>query len=270
MTEDDEAFRLSDALIEKPALWSQSAPVTSDTPILTFVKFRAFDRAVTQYRSIVHLLKLSQWEDAVVLLRSLYDLGVNLSEIECSSNREEAATKFVRFGKFQQFRLEQRRLEDQVRDEKSKPTSSAQAIAECEQKLAALASQMNRDFAEFRNSKGKWQDSWSGVSVDTLAQRLAKNTGGQQGQSDYYVFRLGSLFTHNTPGSLFLGLRESDAPDWNEFRAALDDAGRDGLRRFLYEASMCLVDIIGIAGDSIIGYERQWFDESALRLLEKF
>jgi hypothetical protein len=200
----------------------------------------------------------------------LYDLNVNLSEIGRSSNREQAAKKFVRFGKFQQFRLEQRRLEDQIRDETSKPTSSAQAIAECEQKLAALASQMDRDFTEFRNAKGKWQESWSGVSVETLAQRLAKKQGARQGQSDYYVFRLGSLFTHNTPGSLFLGLREPEAPDWNEFRAGVDDAGRDGLRQFLYEASICLVDIIGIAGDSIVGYKRRWFDESALRLLEKF
>src|SRR5947208_978795 len=105
--EDDEAFRLSDALVQKPALWSQSAPVPSDTPVLSFVKFRAFDRAVTQYRSIVHLLKLGQWEDALVLLRSLYELNMNLSEIGGSSDREEAAKKFVRFGKFQQLRLEQ-------------------------------------------------------------------------------------------------------------------------------------------------------------------
>jgi hypothetical protein len=263
--EDDEAFRLSDDLVEKPALWSHSVPVLSDTPVLSFVKFRIFDRAVTQYRSIVHLLKLGQWEDALVLLRSLYELNMNLSEI----SSEEAAKKFVRFGKFQQLRLEQRRVEDKLRDEKSKPQPSAGAITECELKLADIASPLDRSFAEFRDSRGKWQQSWSGVSVETLAQCLAKKTGGQRGQSDYYVFRLGSLFTHNDPGSLLLGLRESEAPDWSEFRAALDDAGRDGLRPFLYAASTCLVDIVGIAGDSIVGYERQWFDECALRVLEK-
>jgi hypothetical protein len=59
-----------------------------------------------------------QWEDALVLARSLYELNMNLSEIECSSDREQAARKFIRFGKFQQLRVEQRRLEDQLRDEK--------------------------------------------------------------------------------------------------------------------------------------------------------
>lgn len=233
------------------------------------MRFRIFDRAVTQYRSIIQLLKLGQWEDALVLLRSLYELNMNISEIDCSSDREQAAKKFVRFGKFQQLRLEQRRIEDQHRDESSKLHPSVQAIAECKQTLAGIASLLDRDFAELRDSRGKWQESWSGVSVETLAQHLAKKTGGQRGQSDYYVFRLGSLFTHNAPGALLLGLREPKAPAWQEFRAALDNAGRSGLTQFLYEASNCLVDIVGIAGDSIAGYAPQWFDD-ALRLLEKF
>jgi hypothetical protein len=267
--EDNEAFQLSDTLIEKPGLWSQSVPVSSDSPVLSFVKFRAFDRAVTQYRSIVHLLKLGQWEDALILLRSLYELNVNISEIDYSSERDHAVKKFVRFGKFQQLRMEQRRIEDQHRDESSKLHPSVQAIAECEQNLAAIASLLDRDFAEFRDSRGKWQESWSGVSVETLAQHLAKKTGGQRGQSDYYVFRLGSLFTHNAPGSLFFRLRQPEPGYWNEFRAALDEAGHDGLRQFLYEASVCFVDIVGLTAESIRGYEQQWFD-NALRLLAKF
>ncbi len=226
MVEDDEAFQLSDALVEKPGLWSQLGPAPSDTPILSFVKFRFFHRGVTQYRSIVNLLRSGQWEDAVILARSLYDLNVNLAEIERSSDREEAAKKFVRFGKFQQLRIERRRLEDQVCDEKS--LLAVQAIAESERRLADIASQLNRDFGEFRNAKGKWQESWTGVSVETLAQRLAKETGGQRGQSDYFVFRIGALFTHSDPGALLLGLAEPEAPDWNKFRAVLDDAGRRG------------------------------------------
>jgi hypothetical protein len=54
--------------------------------------------------------------------------------------------------------------------------------------------------------------------------------------------------------------------NWNEFRDVLDKAGRDGFRYFLLQASLCLVDIIGLAGDSITGYERQWFDGLVLQL----
>ena len=263
-----EAFRLSDVLVKKPARWCQSGPVPSDTSVLNFVKFRAFYRAVTQYRSIVQLLKSGQWEDAIILFRSLYDLNVNLSEIE----REEDAKKFVRFGGLQIFRLEQRSLEDQLRDEKSKPLPSAQVITELEGELKIRASQLERDFAEFgfRNPKGKWkwQDSWSGVSIEELSRRLAKKTGGQQDQNDYYVFRIASLFTHNTPAALLYGLNPPTVRDWNQARGGLDEAGRNALREFLYATSVCLVDILGMAGDLIVGYERQWFDE-AIGILEK-
>jgi hypothetical protein len=267
---DDEAFQVADALIEKPLAWCEAGPALSDLPVLNFVKFRVFHRAVKQYLSIILLLRAGRWEDALVLARSLYELNMNLSEINCSSDPEQAAKKFVRFGKFQLLRLEQQRLEDQLRDEGLQAQPSALAIDECEQKLAAIASTLDCDFAEFRNPKKKWQESWSGASVETLAQRLATNTGRQRGQSDYFVFRLGSLFSHNTPGSLFLVLPlDRDTPDWNEFCAVLDKAGRDGSRQFLHEASMCFVDIVGMAGGSIVGYERQWLDGFALPLLEK-
>ena len=207
-----------------------------------------------------------------MVLRSLYELNLNLSEIDDSSDREDAAKKFVRFGKFQKARLEQRHFEDQIRDEKSKPQPTDMVLAEYEQKLADNASLLDRSFAEFRNSKGKrkWQESWSGVNVETLAKRVATKTGGQRGETDYFVFRLGSLFTHSAPGAFLLGLRDPETSDWSEFRAGLDDAGRNGLRQFLYEASACLVDIVGMAGDSIVGYDPQWFHECALRLLQKF
>lgn len=269
--QNDEALRLANTLIEKPLTWSQSLPEPSNASILNFVKFRAFNRAVTQYRSFLELLKAGQWEDALVLTRSLYELNLNLSEIYCSPEPEDAATRFVKFGKFLLIRLEQKRLEDQLRDERLQSQASAQTIADCERKLAVITSKLDNGFAQFRNPNGKWQDSWSSVSVETLARRLAKETGGQRGQNDYFVFRLASLFTHSTPGCLFLVLpQDRETSDWNEFRLALDKAGREGVRQFLYEASICLVDIVGMAGDSISGYERQWFDEFALPLLQKF
>jgi uncharacterized protein DUF5677 len=266
----DEALRLADILVEKPLTWSQPLSGPCNAPALRFVKFRAFSRAVTLYRSFVLLLKAGQWEDALVLMRSLYELNLNLSEISCSPDPEDAATRFVKFGKFLLLRLDQKRLEDQLRDERLQSKASAE-IAEYEKTLADIASKLDRDFAEFRNLKGKWRESWSDANVETRALRLAKMTGGQRGQNDYFVFRLASLFTHSTPGSLFFVLpQDREIPGWNEFRVALDKTGREGVRQFLYEASICLVDIVGIAGDSIAGYERQWFVEFVNPLLDKF
>jgi hypothetical protein len=233
--------------------------------------FRGFVRALSQYRSLVLLLKARQWEDALVLARSLYELNVNLSEIASYSSPEERARTFAAFGKFQQLRLLQMRLEEELRDERGKAQRSAEAIA-CEQKLAGLASVLERNFSQFRSAKGKrkWQDSWSGVSTETLAQRLAQQTGAREGHHDYWVFRLASLFTHNAPGALlFVALRDLEPADWKTFKAELDKAGNEGLRFFLREASLCFIDIVGMAGSFIAGYERKWFDEFALPLLDE-
>lgn len=138
------------------------------------------------------------------------------------------------------------------------------------EEVADIGTRLDQDFWEFRTPKGKWRESWSGANVDKLTQGVAKETGGQDGQSDYFVFKLASLFTHNSPGSLFFELPpDCETLGWNEFRAAIDNAGRKGLRFFLHEASVCFIDIVGIAGDSIVGYEREWFDEFALPLLQK-
>ena len=271
LPDNDEAFKLADALLEKPLAWRKSGPAPSDTPVLSFAIFRGFDRAVTQYRSLVELLKSGYWEDALILARSLYELNVNFSAISSSSDPEQQARKFLRFGNFQKLRLRQLSLQDQLRDEKLQPAPSDTAIADCERRIEAIDSMLDRDFAEFRTENGKWQETWSGVSVETLAQRLAKETGGRRGQSDYFVFRLESLFTHNTPGALFLALTQGrETADWTEFQPALEKAGRDGLRQFLHAASLCFVDIVGIAGGCIVGYEREWFEQFALPLLNKF
>jgi Family of unknown function (DUF5677) len=270
--QNDEALRLAAILIEKPLTWRQpSSGPPATYPVLRFVKFRAFIRAVTQFKSLVLLLKAGQWEDALILGRSLYELNVNLSALTGSPDAEAAAKRFVKFGKLQSMLLNQKRLTDYLND--ARLESGAAEIVEYESQLAAIRSQLERDFADFadfRTAKGKWQESWSGENIEALAQRLAKDVGAQRGQSDYWVFRLGSLFTHNSPGSLLFVMRQDrETIDWNQFRAAIDNAGREGLRFFLHEASLCFVDIVGIAGDSIADYERTWFDDFALPLIDK-
>jgi hypothetical protein len=267
--EDAKALRLAESLVEKPLIWSLAGPAPSDKPVLSFVMFRAFVRALNQHKSMVLLLNSEQWEDALILARSLYELALNLSEIASAPDPEHTAKKFVAFGKFQQLRLEQRRLEDKLTD--AKLAAHPSEARDYETKLAATASALDRNFAQFRTASGKWQDSWSGVSAATLAERLAEQTGAQRGQSDYWVFRLGSLFTHNTPGALFFVLpHDRETAEWSEFSAELDKAGREVARHLLREASVSFVDIVGMTGSFIAGYERKWFDEFALPLIEKF
>lgn len=266
----DEALRLAEQLLDKPVRWTEPlAPELSDLPVFRFVIFRGYIRAVSQYKSLLLLLRAGQWEDALILGRSLYELDLNLSKISGEADPEAAAKRFMKFGKFLLLRLTQRQLQDRLRD--AQLTSQAPIdVADCEKRLADIAAELERGFAEFRTPKRKWQESWSGKNIEELARDLAKATGREDGQSDYFVFKLASLFTHNTPGSLFLELpRDRETVDWNDFRARIDKAGRDGARHFLHEASACFIDIVGMAGGCIAGYEREWFDEFALSLLDK-
>jgi hypothetical protein len=167
-------------------------------------------------------------------LRARSELIEDLHE----ADPEAAAKRYVKFGKFLLFRLTQRQLQDRLRDAQLKPQSSVE-VADFEKKLADIAAELDRNFAEFRTPKGKWQESWSGKNIEELARDLAKATGGQAGQSDYYVFKLASLFTHNTPGSLFLELpADRETINWKDFRARIDEAGRTGARHFMHEAFM--------------------------------
>ena len=74
------------------------------------VMFLGFERALRQYGAIVELLRRGLCDDALVLVRSLYELNVNLSALKS----EEDAQKFARFGKLQQLLLEKERLNDQL------------------------------------------------------------------------------------------------------------------------------------------------------------
>jgi hypothetical protein len=225
-----EALRLADTLIQKPLSWTQPASAEpSDLPVLRFVLFRAFSRAVAQYKSLLLLLKTGQWEDAVILGRSLYELNVNLSKVCGDPDPEAAAKRFVKFGKLQLIRLVQRDIADRLRD--ARESQDAAAKAGDEKKLADVSAKLDRDFGEFRTAKGKWRDSWSSANVSELAQDIAEDTGAKKGESDYFVYKLGSLFTHNSPGSLFLTLPpDRETVGWSDFGTAVDRAGREGLR----------------------------------------
>lgn len=252
----DELFQLADRLAEKPRQWVESGPAADSA--LSSVMFLGFERALRQYSAILELLRKGLCDDGLVLVRSLYELNVNLSAVKS----EEDAEKFLRFGKFQQARLIQQQLEDELT--RAEREMDLRKSGEVRQRLKEHTSRLESEFGEFKLRKGGWGKSWSGESVETLAQKLARDTGAPRGQNDYWIYRLGSLFTHNDPGALLTGVNENEltADAWKELRLKRDKASRQGLAPILHEGSICFVDIVGMAGPYIQGYERQWFDDA--------
>jgi hypothetical protein len=67
-------FELADELTEKPRSWLESGPVADGS--FGCVMFLGFERALRQFSSIVELLRKGLCDDALVLVRSLYELNV--------------------------------------------------------------------------------------------------------------------------------------------------------------------------------------------------
>lgn len=254
-------FELADQLTKKPRLWAESGPVADSS--LNCVMFLGFERAFRQYLAIVELLRSGFCDDALVLVRSMYELNVSLSAVK---SEQDAAT-FAKFARFQQARLMQQRFEDELKD--AQQCSIANAIDSAKAKLSQLSSMLDTQFAEFKLPNGKWQKAWSRKSVEALAGALAHDTGAPDGQNDYWVYRLGSLFTHNEPGALLTGLNDNKlaADGWRGLRLRRDRANEKGLSPILHQASICFVDIVGMAGSFIQGYASAWFDDAMQKIL---
>jgi hypothetical protein len=193
----------------------------------------------------------------------MYELNVSLSAVKS----EQDADKFIKFGRFQQARLIQQRLEDELKD--AQDSGIATAIDSARAKLSQLSSMLDTQFAEFKLPNGKWQKTWSRKSVEALAGALAHDTGAPAGQNDYWVYRLGSLFTHNEPGALLTGLNDNKltADGWRDLCFRRDEANKKGVSPILHQASICFVDIVGMAGPFIQGYEPAWFDDAIQKIL---
>jgi hypothetical protein len=69
----DELFQLADRLAEKPRQWVESGPAADGAS--SCVMFLGFERALRQYSAIVELLRRGLCDDALVLVRSLYELN---------------------------------------------------------------------------------------------------------------------------------------------------------------------------------------------------
>jgi hypothetical protein len=180
----DEALRLAEQLLEKPLSWTEPlATEPSDFPVFRFVIFRGYIRAVSQYKSLVLLLKAGQWEDALILGRSLYELDLNLSKISGETDPEAAAKQFVKFGKFLLFRLTQRQLQDGLRDAQLKSQASID-VADCEKSWQISVPSWTgslRNSARLKGSgrspgRAKTSRSWLEISPKRQARRTDKAT----------------------------------------------------------------------------------------------
>lgn len=179
------------------------------------LKLRFFDRAFNVVKGIKILIENSHWELAAPLTRQLFEMVLNLEELDQSDDPDKAVTRYGKFAALQELRHEFANLQHDIgmgRDVEQK-----QARLDEGQALARKA------FPEFwiqTRRGGRWSNSWCGASVKELAQRSEHPLRISQYE---VVFRFLSAYGHGAPLAIAGPLDEQIHADDFDRRVTSDD-----------------------------------------------
>ncbi len=210
-------------------------------------------RAFNQYRSIVNLLRENHWEDALILVRSLFELLLNTEELCRHPDRiEEAAESFVAFAHLQRY-LRWREVE-------LYNITTGRAGKEARTRIDETDRQAKKFFALFwyadKKGQGKWRATWSRKNAAELC-RLSANPLREH----HYrlLYGRGSEFTHSAPVAVFATMQLKHEPE------ELADTIRDvdareerELREIGSMATVFLLEIAVLIGGRLPGFDIKW------------
>ena len=186
---------------------------------LAFVRFAAVIRAFNLLKSIRQLLATDHWENAAVLMRSLFELVLNVEEIGRDPETAEAqAERFVRFETLQRCR----RLiaESDYELQTGRRT-------EHDPKLIAIQQALPRFFSEWARTRKdgttKWSNLWCGKNVRQLCE--ASGSRERIGQYDI-VYAYGSDMAHSSPIGVLSTFQRTNAVDLDSCFAQTDESER--------------------------------------------
>lgn len=186
---------------------------------LGFVRICAVVRAYNLLKSIRQLLATDHWENAAILMRSLFELVLNIEEMERDpASAEEQAERFVRFETLQRY-LRLRAESDYEISTNRKTTHDS--------RLISLEKALPQYFGEWaiprKDGTIKWKASWCGKNVKQLCESSGASV--RLGQYDI-VYAFGSDMAHSSPSSVLSTFQSGNAPDWKQLFAQNDQSER--------------------------------------------
>lgn len=162
------------------------------------------------YKAVVPLLERDLWEDATILIRSLFELLLNVEYIDqIEAESESKARRFFLFEELQLYHHTVSEYEYNVHT--GRITKDNETIA----KLTAMAEQL---FATFRvkdkQKRVRWAKTWCGKNVFELAQASSQPIRVWQYK---LLYSYGSAFAHATPLAVLSTFhRNAPGTDWAE------------------------------------------------------
>ena len=200
-----EWFEITDFVINTLHEWIHNTSIPAPTSALQVVLHASNIRAFNLYRSINNLLATDHWEDAAILARSMFELVLNLEEIQNEVGKEEEkARKYLRFHILQEFLHTKTLMEYNYQTGRYGEQEFS--------KLKRLEKSAKVIFKEFRAKKSisGWKKSWCGSSV----RQLAKNSTNPMRLPHYkIIYSFFSEFSHSGPLPVMSQILIGDTPE---------------------------------------------------------
>ncbi len=247
-----DVFATSEYVIEKLHQWIDVSQPSAPTTRLDIVLVAIVVRAFNLYRSINNLLATDHWEDAGILSRSMYELVLNLEEIQRDKGKEEAkAGKYLKFSLLQKF-LHRKMIIEYYHNTGADNKEEYLKVKELERNAKSL-------FKEFRSSRGysEWQDYWHGKSVYKLAQESKNKMRLPHYEISYSFF---SALSHSGPtpvmSQMIIGNTEKETEELSQIHLSEDE--KTNLILVLSLATVWLLEIVLRCRTVIPLYDPQW------------
>ena len=246
-----ECFEITSVVINRLTDWIDKGDLEAPKDATSVVLFAIAVRSFNLYRSINNLLKTDHWEDAGILSRSMYELVLNLEEVQREEGKEESkAKKYMRFHMLQEF-LHMKLMSDYH-------YKTGRASNEEQSGIIKLERDAKKLFAEFKSKRGhlEWQNSWCGKSVYKLAKESTNNMRMSHYEISYSYF---SSLSHSgpTPVMAQMIMGETDKETEKLMEKQLNKE-KESLMLVMSLSTVWLIEIIMRCKSVIPAYDVGW------------
>jgi hypothetical protein len=169
---------------------------SSDEALEVDFEMKVFERAINGLKAVRLLCENGHWEFGVSAVRLLFELVLNLEEVDRAPKRVVAIQRYIEFAMLQGVR---QTLAQQEYDKKSGRSGSEERLTEGR---ALLDAPMFRKFrVPRRKDTWVWADSWSGKTI----RKLAEDSPSPLRQDQYrLLYSAWSEQTHGAPSAILL------------------------------------------------------------------
>ena len=248
-------FEITDEVLDRLHAWIDVGKKPEIKTACDVIYIASAVRALNLYRSIVLLLKKDHWEDAVILTRSMFELLLNIEEIQRDKvTIEDKSILFFRFNKLQQY------LQAKAIHQYNVDTGRINSIDSRFEEIDKIAELFFADFLiTTKKGRKKWRNSWFGKNIKELAEASEQQPLRKRQYDVLYSYM--SAFTHSAPMSVMTTVGHLDSKKNEEvekFWLEHEENEEAQLKLILSLSAFFVIEIILRVRCVLLDYDTTW------------